>query len=437
MINRLDLKDKLGTSRLGWWLAAGWTLIILLLPLHGFLSVWLSSIFGGYLAWRSWKEALIILLLAAGTIWLYGYDKPLLKRLAERRINQLIGLYGLLHLVLIINSGINYQAVLYALVYNLRFLGFFLLAQIIGHYFKRTEPNIQRLNRIVLWPAAIVIALAWLQFWVLPSDWLTHFGYGRETIEPFVTIDAKDDWVRAQSTLRGPNQLGQYLLLPLILLTALWLKRASIKNLAGVVAGGAAMISSFSRSAWLGLVAALGSYFSIFNYQFSLKKAAKPFLIGLTVLGVAIVGILQLVPNSENLRLIIFHDDQVAGDAADSNQIRVDATKQSLQDIADSPIGYGPGYAGPASFHNEFDTKINENYYLQIALEVGVMGLLLFAAINWLAVLSLWRQKQQIWPRVLLAVFVGIALINFFLPAWAQDEIALFWWGLAGLFYRK
>jgi hypothetical protein len=426
-------KDKLTVEPAGKFLAISWILIILLLPFHGFLSVWLSSIFGGYLAWRSWKEALVILMLIAGTWWLARHDKALFAKLARRRVNQLIAAYVLLHLLLSAVSGINLEAILYAIVYNLRFLGIFLAAQILGHYYKRSTSSVRTLNKLVLIPAGIVISFALLQATVLPNDFLAHFGYGPETIEPYVTIDAKDEWIRAQSTLRGPNQLGQYLILPLILMSAVWLAKPAGKLAGGILAGGLAMAASYSRSAWLGLAAALGAFLSADK---SWRKWKRQIIAGLAVLAVIIAGLAVSFAGSDSFKLIVFHDDQAVGDVADSNTIRVNATRRSLDAIAANPLGHGPGYAGPASFHNDLDTKINENYYLQIALEVGVAGLLVFLSLNWLVATSLWRQRQELWPRVLFASFIGLFLINFFLPAWANDEIGLMWWGLAGLFYK-
>ncbi|HEX9594683.1 MAG TPA: O-antigen ligase family protein [Candidatus Saccharimonadales bacterium] len=427
-------KDKLTVEPAGKFLAISWILIILLLPFHGFLSVWLSSIFGSYLAWRSWKEALVILMLIAGTWWLARHDKALFAKLARRRVNQLIAAYVLLHLLLSAVSGINLEAILYAIVYNLRFLGIFLAAQILGHYYKRSTSSVRTLNKLVLIPAGIVISFALLQATVLPNDFLSHFGYGTETIEPYVTIDAKDEWVRAQSTLRGPNQLGQYLILPLILMSTLWLAKPAGKLAGGILAGGLAMAASYSRSAWLGLAAALGALLSADK---SWRKWKRQIIAGLAVLAMIIAGLAASFAGSDSFKLIVFHDDQAVGDIADSNTIRVNATRRSLDAIAANPLGHGPGYAGPASFHNDLDTKINENYYLQIALEVGVAGLLVFLSLNWLVATSLWRQRQELWPRVLFASFIGLFLINFFLPAWANDEIGLMWWGLAGLFYRE
>lgn len=433
MIGGFAFKGELAESRIGQFLVFGWLAILVLLPFHGFLSVWLSSIFGGYLAWRSWKEALLLALLGSVLIYLWRFDRSLLRQLWHRRVNQLILVYAVLHIGIAFVAGTNLAAVQYALVYNLRFLGLFLLAQVIGHYWSRTAANKLQLQRLILWPAAVVIGFGLLQMFILPDDFLRHFGYGPDTIEPYATIDAKSEWVRIFSFTRGANQLGQYLILPLVLLGALWLKRRSRQLAIAITGGLLVMVGSYSRSAWLGLVAAALSY-GVMSLDW--KKYGRQMLLVLGAGLLLLVGLIYAAPHSEDVRLILFHDDQAATDAAGADEVRSSQTRKSLNLIENNPFGYGPGAAGPASFHNDEVTRINDNYYLQLALEVGVLGLGIFLAICWLTAKSMWGQRSELWPRVLLSVFVGVALINLFLPAWAQDEISLFWWGLAGIWYR-
>lgn len=103
--------------------------------------------------------------------------------------------------------------------------------------------------------------------------------------------------------------------------------------------------------------------------------------------------------------------------------------------MADNPAGYGPGTAGLTSIRNqEQGTVLNENYYLQIAYEVGVIGLLLFLTILVMVTVYLWRQSAQIPVALaLLASFAGLALTNVLVHIWSNEAVAYSWWGLAGL----
>ena len=48
------------------------------------------------------------------------------------------------------------------------------------------------------------------------------FGYDKLlTIAPYVLLDSNQDALRAFATMRGPNDFGSYLLLPLLLALAL------------------------------------------------------------------------------------------------------------------------------------------------------------------------------------------------------------------------
>ncbi|HEU4984309.1 MAG TPA: hypothetical protein VFT58_01605, partial [Nitrososphaera sp.] len=65
--------------------------------------------------------------------------------------------------------------------------------------------------------------------------------------------------------------------------------------------------------------------------------------------------------------------------------------------------------------------------------EVGVVGLLLFIAINVQAAALLWLRRNNVLARILLASLVGITLVNFLSHAWTDETTSLLWWGLAGL----
>src|SRR6185312_11612434 len=108
----------------------------------------------------------------------------------------------------------------------------------------------------VILPATVVIIFALLQFLALPYDFLSHFGYGVNTIFPYETINHNLNHLRVASTLRGANPLGAYLVLVMSTALALLLK-SKPKRLSEIIWLGAALLAmffSFSRSAWIGLI---------------------------------------------------------------------------------------------------------------------------------------------------------------------------------------
>jgi O-antigen ligase len=97
------------------------------------------------------------------------------------------------------------------------------------------------------------------------------------------------------------------------------------------------------------------------------------------------------------------------------------------------PLGRGVGTAGPASVYNNNNVRISENYFLQVAQETGWAGLILFIAINYLIVCELWRRRNEVLARILLASLAGITFINLLSHAWTDDTLAYLWWGLTGI----
>jgi len=48
--------------------------------------------------------------------------------------------------------------------------------------------------------------------------------------------------------------------------------------------------------------------------------------------------------------------------------------------------------------------------------------------------MQLWRQRSELWAKLLLASLVGISVINLFLHGWSDDPTAMTWWLIAGLY---
>jgi len=92
---------------------------------------------------------------------------------------------------------------------------------------------------------------------LLPPDFLTHFGYGPSTILPFQHIAMGTNVLRFPGTLGGPNQLGTYLILPLCL-SLIYAVKYRKRLLWLLLAGGIiCLIATQSRGAWLGALLAL------------------------------------------------------------------------------------------------------------------------------------------------------------------------------------
>lgn len=400
--------------------------ILVLVPFHAVLSTWAGSNFGHLDLFRIWKELLLIPL-GAYAVFLVAKKPPLLKTWTHSWLVWAILLYGLFFtgFALVTLSGhlVAPSAIIYSLLTNLRFLWFMLVVWAVTD----TNALIRRQwAKIILLPAGGVVAFGLLQRFALPADVLRHVGYGPDTIPASATVDQKVDYRRIQSTLRGANPLGAYLIIPITTAVAFVRRKAYLWVF--ILAAMTVFFFTYSRSAALGIIAAI-----VFFVWHGLKDARLRkllVLVGVIVMVVMATSVWTL-RNNNAVQTTLFHTDETSQAGASSNSQRLQAMKSGVRDIAHQPLGAGPGTAGPASARNYGHARIAENYYLQIGQEIGFVGLGLFILINVLVVQRLWKRTDTL-SRVLLASFIGITIVNLMSHAWVDDTLSLLWWGLAG-----
>ncbi|MBI4033608.1 O-antigen ligase family protein [Candidatus Saccharibacteria bacterium] len=430
-------------------------MIIVLLPFHAFLTVWLASAIDHYTLLRLWKEFLLIII-SAGVIYLLVKDSRLRRQILSSRLAQLIAVYFLISLVWGIAAyafdKTTIKALGFGLIVNLRFLIFFLAIWIIAtpHQKLDAPQSDYRLLRsgfgagqakswlmdhwqaMLLVPAAVVIVIGLLQWLVLPFDVLKHFGYSSETIFPYQTINRDINYPRIMSTLRGANPLGAYLVLILSGLAVFFLKYKKSRRLWSLfgIAGLGALFFSFSRGAWIGLALSglLLAWVSIKNFR--LKKLFFGSLVVLLVIGAASALALR---NNSTFQNYFFHTNDRSTINESSNEEHISAFRSGLDDVANEPQGQGIGTAGPASVYNNDKVRIADNYFIQIGQEVGWLGLVVFLAINFLVARELWVRRDDNLALILLVSLLGLTAVNLVSHAWTDDTLAYIWWGLAGV----
>lgn len=252
---------------------------------------------------------------------------------------------------------------------------------------------------------------------------------------PSFAIDSNPLFPRIMSTLREPNALGAYLLVPAVSLALLLFR--PYKRDVRVLLGGAlglhvlAILLSQSRSAWLALAVAVA---------FGLWWQYEAWLIGFIrrfwYLGAAALVLLAsgglLIKDTHFFQAYVVHTSEARTSELDSNELHWLFAKQGLEGIADQPLGHGPGTAGLASIQNPAGSFLTENYYIQIGYEVGVVGLTVFIGVNvWLYVRI--YQRRDLWAGVLLGAFWGYAVTNMLLHTWSNEAVVAQWWILAGM----
>ena len=409
-------------------------------PLHIAISIIIGANIGGLSVLKMFKD--LVLVFGFCLVFFSSATKPWFKRWIRQPLVVLIAAYALLTITLALLRPTDQDAELLGVTYNLRFLLFFLYGWLLTQWYT-PAPLLKTAVKTVLAVAGIVVAFGLIQYWFLPNDALTHLGFTKANgVFPAFFIDDKPNLERVMSTVRDPNSLGSYMIIIASLLGTLLLKvRKEKRQFIGgaLLATVLCLFLTFSRSALLGLLLAGGTIVALVGRKHlagklppvvTLKNAA---LLGITA-GILLAGGLYVARDSYFVQNVIFHAD-ASTVQEDPNQLRVRFAQESLKTIISNPTGLGPGTAGLASIKNQTQgTKLNENYYLQIATEVGVIGLLLFLIILALVGRALYTASHHnIYALALFGAFAGLAFTNLLVHIWSNEAVAYTWWGLAGL----
>lgn len=372
--------------------------------------------------------------LVLGSVYLLLRDRVWRRQFFKPWAIRLIFIYIILLLTVAViartNQAVSSKAMWYGLLVDLRFLIFFLTVLIIAAYSNWLLDN---WTKLLIGPAILVVSFAILQYLVLPTDFLKHFGYGDATISPYETINKHVQNLRVASTLRGANNLGAYLVLPICALTvAFWKPKMKKRDLTilgfGLVL---ALIFSFSRSAWIG--ASLGvlliSWISIKS-----PKLKRGLVGGISAIFVVAVLLSVTLHDNATFQHVFLHTDRTPTTTTSSNEGHKAAFESASRDILHEPLGRGVGTAGPASSYNYHQGgRISENYFLQIGQEAGWPAMGLFIAICAFIAKILWDRRREPLALWLFASLVGVSIINLLSHAWTDDTLAYIWWGLAGV----
>lgn len=398
--------------------------------LHAPLTVWLSSIWPQHdLLIKSWKEILLgialilaVIILTVRKKWSILFDK----------LFYLIGGFAILCLLLIVVFGGTPEAIVAGLLIDLRYLLYFTLVFVA----LRLYPQMYRPFMYVLLAGAfVVIGFAVLQITILPDDILKYLGYSRDTISPFLTVDNNPNYVRINSTLRGPNPLGAYAIIVLAALTAFWLSSAKYRSkkvlwvsIALGIGSFMALWSSYSRSAAIGAVLAI----AIIIFAFYGWKLGKKVWISMAIVALVLGGGLFVFRETQFVSQVILHEDPHEEGAVNSNDGHADSLIEGTQRMLKQPLGAGVGSTGSASLLGDSPIII-ENQYLFIAHETGWPGFVLFLAIQGLVLWRLWKRRAHWFNLATFASGIGLVVVGLLLPVWVDDTISIVWWGAAAV----
>ena len=378
---------------------------------------------------KGWKE--IILLVAVPFVIFLIYKGGLLINLTKDRLLQLIGIYALLHFLLILFFPTSAYQKIAGLAIDLRYLLFFVLIFCIVALWPKSRSMFIKVGIIA---AMISITFALLQATILPHDILKHIGYSDTTISPYLTVDKNSDYVRINGTLRGPNPLGAYagIILSLLFAWCLTHRKTAYKYKWIFTGLGILMATviwaSYSRSAFLALFI---SVLLILLVTLKNKINTQGILVA-GVIVLAIMGSMFALRNSSLVQNVILHNNPSTGSSVDSNNQHAESLDRGMALFILQPFGAGIGSTGSASLNSE-KPLIIENQYLLIAHETGWFGLGLFIVIYIYILSRLYKYKRDWLSLGVFASGIGLAVVGLLLPVWVDDTVSLIWFGLAAI----
>ena len=371
-------------------------------------------------------------MIIAGLIAIYLIYKNKHIDILKEPVIIFIALFALLNLLMALFSDNSVVSRASGLEFNLRYYIFFVLVYIALKMFPSHKMLFIKIGII---SAAIVCIFGLLQIFVLPKDILRHIGYSSETIYPYMTVDKNESYIRINSTLRGPNPLGAYVVVVISMIFAMMIKirpklnqkrlvLLSLLTFSSIVT----LLGSYSRSAWI--AAAISLLVVLFITQ-SWRAFIKIFIASLSICLIVVVSMFSLV-KSDFISNIFLHDNPSSSSKTDSNEQHSKSLSQGLSLMVSQPLGAGIGSTGSASIMDG-NGLIIENQYLFVAHELGWLGLVLFVFINAILLKELWKRRNGWFATGVIASGVGLMLIGLVLPIWVDDTVSIIWWGGAAV----
>jgi hypothetical protein len=402
--------------------------LVAYMPVHALVSTWGGTAIGPLWAWKAWPDVAVVALSLVILGWIIA-RRIFVQTMAQRLLWPVMVYGGVLVVAALLHGGgMVSDAVLAGLAMDGRYpLLFFALYIAALH-----QPTVAHLALktgllATVYGAAAVAVMGVAQVTVLPSDFLALFGYDKaQTIAPYVLVDDNPDVRRAFATLRGPNDFGAYLVVGLVAAIAL---RPRLWRWCVAIMG-AGLAVSYSRSAWLGAVAAL---LVVVMAATSRLRVTRRMVYGFAGVLVALLLMAAASVAIPQVRLAVFHSSP--GDSSlveGSTDAHWRATSAGVWRVIADPLGCGPGCAGPASYYGPAP-RISENYYVQIAEELGVIGLVVWLWMFGAIAVRLYLLRAYAPARIMVASGAGLAIIGVLLHVWADQPLAIVWWGLAAV----
>ena len=317
------------------------------------------------------------------------------------------------------------------IILTLNVIVFFLLARVL-----RSPALRSGLITVYLLTTAVVSTLGMRQWF-----------FGADALATWVDVDSNlAGTTRVYSSLGNPNLLAGYLIAACMLSAAAvfawkrWLPKALAVVL--VLLNSACLVLTFSRGGWIGYVGGGFVFLLLLVHWFSKylprvwRRLAIPFVLGISAAFV-VAAVVAVDPVRDRV-LSIF-----AGREDSSNNFRLNVWAAVREMIAARPVlGIGPGNEAfnqiyPRFQRTGFTALSAYSVFLEILVETGVIGLMVFL---WLLAVTLslgWRRLQEMrqagdrdgfWLLGALASMMGMLTHGLVDTVWYRPQISTLWW---------
>jgi O-antigen ligase len=436
-------------------------ILIVLLPFHAFLvtvlTKWIEG--PGHAPMGEiaiWKEAVLAMILLIALIEIASSFQL---SAFKKRMDALDGLIITLFVVGILVS-ISQQLEARSLIYGVRYDFVPLITFLILRRVPWSREFFQK-ALVVIGGTGLTVAVLGIASYFFPESFFTRLGYSDlhslyvpgGPLAPFQQIGGTAIR-RIQSVMSGPNQLGLWLLIPLAIATSFGLRASRVPRNSQLIVLVAALVLTFSRAAWIGAAVIIG--ITLWPVVRSLSRRTT---VGLMLCAACFLAVFTLTFPSIILR-------------AASSRGHLENPLRAVQTMIAHPLGLGLGTAGPASnrtsdacvmleessdpswakdrpdlcvFVGDVQVQpsdrtcscpfLPENWYLQIGVEMGWLGMALYIALIVLILLRLWQAHQDAQKEssgyfawYIFTVLLAISVAALFLHAWEDSAVAYTVW---------
>lgn len=342
--------------------------------------------------------------------------------------DKLLLLFSFLSFLSIIWSIDQYRSLTISTIFLATFLGFITLKKLIK------KENFDLIEKIIIWSG---IWLAVFALWQYFADLygLSDLTFLRENYQKSVF-----GFPRPQATFLEPLYLANYLFLPFFLSICRFVKskKRDMLSVVSLFLVSVAIVLSLSRGAYIGLLLSLILFF-VLTVSFY-KQYFKKVLFSLLVVVLAVICAILIIKFSaprESFDLFVNHAGVADVSTGESTLDRFYLMKIAWQQFLQKPWGIGAGAFGALPEFTEKavvgDYQTVNNLYLEVLVEEGIVGFLIFISFVVLLVKSLSAKIKEKNFSTLIYLVIGVAIFAqatsfsslYILPIWAY--LALAW----------